>query len=232
MSLKTFLWPETCPFCGRLCAEGICRKCREQITSLIAGDPACMKCGKPVQSEEQEYCYDCMHTHHYYDRGTAMWLHREPVSTSIYQFKYHNQRFYAKLYAREIAAAKGAQIRKWNPDVIIPVPLHSRRKRKRGYNQAEILAYELGKMLGISVQKKFVKRIRNTEPQKRLDNRMRKYNLENAFTVKTPAAGVDCVLLIDDIYTTGNTIDAVSKVLKKAGVSKVYFLTISIGQGY
>lgn len=191
-----------------------------------------MKCGKPVSASEQEYCHDCMHTYHYYEKGMAMWLHKEPVSTSVYQFKYHNQRFYGRTYATEIAAEKRTQILSWRPEMIIPVPLHSKRKRKRGYNQAEILSCELGKVLGIPVCRKLVKRIRYTEPQKKLDNRMRKHNLEKAFVVTRSMEGVRAVLVVDDIYTTGSTIDAVAKALKKAGVSKVYFLTISIGQGY
>ncbi len=232
MNLKKILWPETCPFCGKVCADGICGECRKRVDSLQIKEPTCMKCGKPVSASEQEYCHDCAHTHYYYEKGMAMWLHKEPVSTSVYQFKYHNQRFYGKLYAAEIAAEKGAQILRWRPEIIIPVPLHSKRKRKRGYNQAEILSCELGKILEIPVCRKLVKRIRYTEPQKKLGNRMRKRNLEKAFAVTHSMEGVKSVLVVDDIYTTGSTIDAVAKELRKAGVSKVYFLTISIGQGY
>lgn len=190
-----------------------------------------MKCGKPVRYKEQEYCRDCMHTHHYYDRGVGLWLHKEPVNTSIYQFKYHNQRVFGQYYAKEIAVHYETLIRRWNPNLIIPIPLHKKRRRKRGYNQAGILAEELGLLLGIPVDKTSVQRIRYTDPQKKLDNKKRKQNLSRAFAVKS-MKGVKNVLLIDDIYTTGSTIDAVAKVLKDAGVEKVNFLTISIGQGY
>ena len=83
-----------------------------------------MRCGKPVQYKEQEYCHDCAHTYHYYDRGAALWLHKEPVSTSIYQFKYHNQRRFGFYYASEMAFRCRNLIRQWNPEAIIPVPLH------------------------------------------------------------------------------------------------------------
>lgn len=123
-------------------------------------------------------------------------------------------------------------IRGWGPDLIMPVPLHKRRRRKRGYNQAGILGRRLGRLLGIRVDDKSLVRRAYTDPQKKLGRRERKKNLRNAFALKESFKPVPAVLLVDDIYTTGNTIDAVSEVLKKKGVEKVYFLTISIGQGY
>lgn len=211
---------------------GICPVCRKKLDQLLVKQPKCMRCGKPVRREEQEYCRDCAHTHHYYDRGVSVWLHKEPVSTSIYQFKYHNQRAFGRYYAEEIAAQYEALIRTWNPDLLIPVPLHSKRRRKRGYNQAQILADELGKLLDIPVDHKAVRRVRYTDAQKTLDNRKRRANLKNAFAVEKSLEKVKNVILTDDIYTTGSTVDAVSKILKESGVEKVYFLTISIGQGY
>lgn len=230
------LWPETCPFCGKVNKDGVCAKCARAAEKLFVVEPRCMKCGKPVRYKEQEYCHDCRHIHHYYDRGAGVWLHKNPVSRSIYQFKYHNQRVYARFYAEVIADRYGRLIREWKPQGIVPVPLHIRRRRKRGYNQAELLAEELSKLVGIPVMNHLVKRIHYTDPQKQFDNRMRRKNLEHAFAPGIASgqwpAKLHRVLIIDDIYTTGNTIDQVSKILKDRGVQKVYFLTISIGQGY
>lgn len=191
-----------------------------------------MKCGKPIRYAEREYCHDCQKTEHFYDRGCSLWLHKEPVNTSIYRFKYHNQRVFARYYAEEIVNAFHDEICRWNPDIIIPVPLHWRRRRKRGYNQSALLAKEIGEKMKISVDASLVKRIRYTDPQKKLDHNKRKANLWHAFRVGNLPRNVKRVLLIDDIYTTGNTIDAISRELKKKGAEKVYFLTISIGQGY
>lgn len=232
LKLKEILWPGTCPFCGNVSADGICPDCRKRTDRLLVREPRCMKCGKPVRYAEQEYCRDCLHTYHYYDRGVAMWLHKEPVSKSVYRFKYQNQRFYAELYAREISAKYGALIQRWAPEVIVPVPLHPGRRRKRGYNQTEILAEELGNILQIPVSGKLVRRVRDTKPQKILDNRERRQNLRKAFVQGASSQGPERVLIVDDIYTTGSTVDAVAKVLRTMGVQKVYFLTISIGQGY
>lgn len=115
--------------------------------------------------------------------------------------------------------------------MILPVPLHHKRRKKRGYNQAELIATELGKLTSLSVETDAVYRVKNTNPQKVLDNRNRAKNLSHAFAVSRKWRVRPVVLLIDDIYTTGSTINSVAKILKKRGVQKVYFLTISIGQG-
>lgn len=229
---EKLFWPEICPFCGRAFWEGICPSCRKKINRILVEEPRCMKCGKPVLSETQEYCADCGHTHHYYDRGMSLWLHRKPVSTSIYWFKYHNQRVFGYYYAKEMAARFGTVIRQWRPDCIIPIPLHPRRKRQRGYNQAEILALELSRLTGVSVESKALIRSRCTTAQKKLGHQERRQNLSGAFRMEKRLKKGSTVLLIDDIYTTGNTVSSAAKALKDGGAEKVYFLTISIGQGY
>lgn len=226
------LWPEVCPFCGRSSKEGICPACREILVKLEMKEPRCMRCGKPILREEEEYCYDCAHTHHFYDRGVSVWLHKKPVSTSIYQFKYHNQRSFGHCYIKEAVRKYESLIREWNPEVIIPVPLHTKRRRKRGYNQAEILAEELGKQLKIPVAEELVVRRKNTTPQKQKNKKERRQSLSGTFAQRYRIGKIRSVLIIDDIYTTGSTVDEVSRILKRAGAEKVYYLTISIGQGY
>jgi len=228
----TWLWPEVCPFCGRVSSQGICTACRGKAEELRIRGPRCMQCGKPVRYAEQEYCYDCRNMVHRYDRGFGLWLHEQPVSTSIYQFKYHNQRRYGVLYAEELARCYGHMIKSWKPDLIIPIPLHKKRRRKRGYNQAAVVSRELGKSLGIPMDETHLIRKVYTKPQRALGAQERRKNLKNAFAVKAGFRSVSAVLLVDDIYTTGNTMDAAAEALKKTGVEKVYFLTISIGQGY
>ena len=195
-----------------------------------------MRCGKPVRSFQQEYCRDCEHTHHYYDQGAALWLHKDPVSQSVYRFKFHNQRHFVKYYAKEMSQHLGEIVSRWNVDLLIPVPLYPWKMRKRGYNQAGLLARELGNIWKIDVDENVVFRIRNTKPQKKLDPTKRKQNLNTAFKVrktkKTESLSGKRVMIIDDIYTTGSTVDAVAKVLKASEVEKVYYLPISIGQGY
>lgn len=224
------LYPQTCCFCGKVCKDNICKECAKKITYIQ--EPICKKCGKPIRYEEKEYCGDCIGKELYYEQGRSVWLHTGKVRWSIYQFKYHNRRIYGKFYAEELFRLYGSLIEKWKIDVIIPVPLHRKRQRKRGYNQAEIVAKHLGKLTGICVDAKAVVRAYNTKPQKELSHRERKKNLKHAFRVAKHWEKEKNVLLIDDIYTTGNTIDSVARVLKENGAQKVWFLTISIGQGF
>ncbi|MCI9247643.1 MAG: ComF family protein [Dorea sp.] len=231
--LKLF-WPEVCPFCGKVSAQGICGECRKKTDRLKVREPKCMKCGKPVKDAEQEYCRDCLDARHEYDRGAALWVHKPPVNTSVYQFKFHNRRSFGSFYAKEMAAEYGEALAGWGIDIIIPVPLYPGKYKKRGYNQAAVLARELGKVLDIPVEERLLKRIRETAPQKNLTPRKRRQNLNGAFSVEKRRRVFlksRSVLLTDDIYTTGSTVDEAAKTLKKAGAEKVFYLAISIGQG-
>lgn len=231
LKLLEFLYPPVCPFCQKVTDDstGICAACRAGLPYIE--EPRCMKCGKPVRDEEQEYCRDCGGRTPAYEQGRSLWLHVRPVTDAVYQFKFHNKRYYAEIFAEEMVRRYGAWIRDRKVEEILPVPLYSGRRRERGFNQAELLAKGVGRRMGIPVNTEAVFRIRSTRPQKELDDRERIRNLQGAFGVSRHWKPAKCVLLIDDIYTTGNTIHRISKVLKKAGAQKVYFLTISIGQG-
>lgn len=189
-----------------------------------------MKCGKPVLEAEKEYCPDCEKHNLSYDQGKSVWVHKGAVAKSIYQFKYKNKRNYGKIFAREMGTLYMDQIKRWEIQEIIPVPIHKKRRRKRGYNQTEIVVDELGKILGLPVNKKAVVRIHNTTPQKNLDRINRVENLKEAFEILPDYKPLKKILIVDDIYTTGSTIHTIAKILKENGAEKVYFLTISIGQ--
>lgn len=122
------------------------------------------------------------------------------------------------------------KLKEWKIGLILPIPLHWKRKRKRGYNQAEILARELGKRTGIAVCTDRLLRIRNTRPLKLFDRKERMEVLQGAFAVRSSSDFPENILLIDDIYTSGSTMEHAAGILKRAGVQNVYFLTVSIGQ--
>lgn len=229
MSLRV-LYPQTCYFCGEISRTAICENCAKKIVYIQ--EPRCKTCGKPIRYEEKEYCEDCTKRKFYYDQGRSLWIHKGPVAWSVYQFKYHNRRIYGAFYAKELWRLYAKWIKDMEIDVIIPVPLHWRRRKNRGYNQAEIVARHLSRYSGIPMNRWAIKRIRYTERQKNLNNKERRKNLEGAFKITKSWKQVSRVLLVDDIYTTGNTIDEIAKVLKAKGAEKVYFLAISIGQGF
>lgn len=226
--LLGFLYPAKCPFCGKIWS-GICDDCREKYPMIR--EPRCKKCGKPIQKETDEYCYDCKKTEHYYEWGRSLWLHKAPVNEAIYAFKYKNRRCYGEVFARELAKAYGKSLKQQKVELIIPIPLHKSRRRERGYNQTEIIAKYLGDYTGIEVDYASLVRKKKTNPQIRYGDKDRKKNMKNAFALKKKI-NVENVVLIDDIYTTGSTIDEAARLLKKSGVTNVCFLTISVGQGY
>lgn len=224
------LYPQTCCFCGKVSKKNICEDCVGKIQYIE--EPRCKRCGKPVRYERQEYCYDCQGKEFFFEQGKNVWMHTGVVKQSIYQFKYRNRRIYGEFYAKEMYRLFGTWIRENGIDLIIPVPLHAKRRKERGYNQAEILAECLGGLTGIRVEKAAVIRRKYTSPQKRLDNKERRKNLHNAFAVVKDLNSFKNILIVDDIYTTGSTINEVAKTITLNFTSKVWFLTISIGQGF
>lgn len=225
------LYPKKCPFCRTILAkdeDGICKKCRRAIIPIE--EPRCMKCGKPLLKAEEEYCFDCKKYNHEFEDGISLWIHKPPVSDALYRFKYNGLKCYGEVFAKEAVKNFYDYMDKRNIDAFVPIPLSTKRYRIRGYNQAEILAEELSKLTEIPV-KNVLKRVRETNPQKQLNDLERKKNIKDAFAVKEVDA-LKSVMLIDDIYTTGSTLDEAAKTLKNEGVSKVHFLTISIGQGF
>ncbi len=229
--ILSVFFPRRCPLCDEVISYGrlICLSCEKKIP--IIREPVCKKCGKPLENERQEFCSDCTRKKHNYIQGKAVFSYEKEMKLSMYRFKYANRREYADFYA-EIAKNR---YKDWityrNIEAIVPVPLYAGKKRKRGYNQAEVFAERLGKKCGIPVEKSLIKRVRNTVPQKELNEQQRKDNLKGAFQLGSNIVKYNIILLVDDIYTTGVTVDAVADTLIKAGVSKVYILSICIGQG-
>lgn len=228
----SLLFPGRCPFCDGIIPMGAfqCGECGGKLP--VVRQPFCCKCGQPLEDGRREYCADCTRKRHSYTRGRAVYVYEGAVKTSLYRFKYGGRREYAACYARQAAESYGAWIRELKPEALVPVPLHPRRRRKRGYNQAELFARELGERLGLPVYSRLVRRRVDTRPQKELNDVQRKKNLKNAFTIPENIVQLKKVLLVDDIYTTGSTVDAVAEALRAAGVEQVYVLCISIGRGY
>ncbi len=114
---------------------------------------------------------------------------------------------------------------------MIPVPIHRIRRAKRGYNQAQEYATELSKYCGIPVMSDIIKRKKSTVPLKKLGEAERKNNLKKAFIIAPNVVKLKSIIIVDDIYTTGATIDAMARLLKEAGVDSIMFVTVAIGSG-
>lgn len=224
------IFPPKCPFCHRICAEGICATCEEELPRI--GSVFCMKCGKPLRHEEEELCRNCRKTNLLFNQGKSIWSNKRAVSLALYRFKYNNYRCYGKIFAKAIFEEGFETIRRWKIEQIIPVPLAKKKRRMRGYNQAEILAKELSIMAGIELNTTALIREKETKPQKKLAPIERRLNLQDAFVVKRPEELKLKILIVDDIYTTGATISEVTRALKSVGVQDIYFFTVCIGMQY
>ena len=230
--LVSIFFPRRCPVCDEVIPYGkkICGICAEKV--LYIKEPSCKKCGKQLEDERREYCGDCSRKRHYYDQGKAIFSYQKAMKLSMYRFKYSGRREYADFFAEEAVTMYGKWLVQRGIEVIVPVPMYAAKKRSRGYNQAEVFARALGREVTLPVEGKLVVRTRNTMPQKSLNDRQRKDNLKGAFQVRTNIVKYSKILLVDDIYTTGATIDAVAEVLKESGAKEVYFLSICVGEGY
>ena len=222
------LYPRRCPVCHDIAVPGgsrICNVCREKLKPITG--PRCFRCSKPLKREEQEYCKDCRKTR-LFDQGIGIFPYGSVLQESLFKLKYGKRQEYASFYGQIAAVYSREIIRNWGVEIIIPIPLHRKRMEKRGYNQAELIAEALGKTLCIPVDSRLMKRKVNTRPQKELDYRERKQNMKNAFFLKGENR-YRRILLVDDIYTTGSTIEAAAELLKRNGAENVFFLTIAMG---
>ena len=228
--LVNIFFPKTCPMCGKVIKKKlICDNCNEKMT--VIREPKCEKCGKPLDTNEKIYCEDCGKRQHFFTRGVALFEHTGDLRESVYKFKFGNAREYGEFYGQTAAKQYKNVFRAWNIQIMIPIPMYYKKEIKRGYNQAEVFANCVSKYTGIPVDKKSLIRKKPTVAQKELNDEMRRANLEGAFAVDASrVSSYKSVLLVDDIYTTGSTVDACAKLLKKAGVDKVYVLCISIGR--
>lgn len=224
------LYPFRCPVCDEIVmpkGQLICRGCFEVLS--FVRQPVCKKCGKEVFCSTVEYCLDCSRHRRSFEYGVALLNYDERARHSMAGIKYRNKRQYLEFYVEAVCVRFGRQILRMGADALVPVPIHPSRRRKRGFNQAEILAEGIGGKLGIPVCSGLLVRNKRTAPQKELSPLERLKNLEEAFAVGTGVEDMESVIIVDDIYTTGSTVEACTRMLKAAGVKRVYFIAVCIG---
>jgi ComF family protein len=214
------LLPQFCLGCGRE-GSALCSICLSHFPAISS--PICRRCGLPLTRES---CPNCQRREPSFDGLRSPFRFERLVREAIHLFKYQNLRCLAKPLAAELAGYL-----KRNPlpaDLIVPVPLHRKKLRERGYNQSELVALELGRMVGLQVDCKSLERSLETKPQARLEKAaQRRRNVAGAFQCldKTPAGRK--ILIIDDVATSGETIHSCALPLKQAGASSIWGLTIA-----
>lgn len=208
------LLPKRCSVCDMHDTHGFCADCRQLLPWIMTG---CEICGTELL--EVGVCGACQARRPYYDHAVIPFKYREPVSRQIQTLKYHEQLVHASNLGAMIC------MRVWKdpqplPEVLIPVPLHSARLRQRGYNQAMEIARWVGKELGIEVNYKLLARVKNTASQTGLGEKERHVNMRGAFQATLPMKYAR-VGLVDDVVTSGSTVNAAARALKRAGVETV-----------
>ncbi len=207
------LVPARCPVCTAR-SRGICTHCRELLPWITVG---CEICGTALY--EVGVCGGCQTRRPRYDHSVIPLHYRAPVSEHIQTLKYHRQLNHADSLGALICR------RVWQtqtplPDLLIPVPLHPRRLRERGYNQALEITRRIATELDIEVDYSSLARIKNTIPQVGLGGRARRRNVRGAFQTVAPIRGAH-VALVDDVVTSGSTVNAAAHALKQSGVTTV-----------
>lgn len=230
-TIVSIVFPRRCPICDRPVKPFgalACTECENKVRYVTG--PTCFKCGKPIEDETKEFCGDCERTRHFYDRGYPLFEYRS-VASSIYRFKYKGRQEYAAWYGEKIVEKMGRKILSLRPDALIPVPVHKSKMRTRGYNQAALIAGEISDRLGIPVLDNAVVRDKKTVPLKDYTPAERNNILRGAFKLASNDVKLNSIIIIDDIYTTGATIDGVSEVLKASGADRINFVTLAAGRG-
>ncbi|MEM7800457.1 MAG: ComF family protein [Chloroflexota bacterium] len=222
LRLVNLLVPPKCANC-HAAGKIMCDACREKIELVIA--PYCRICGRP--SFSRTVCRSCELNPPMVDLIRAATFYIPPVIDFVHQFKYHDQ-FGLQTPMSQIL------IDHWENlfgacrfDLVVPIPLARVRERTRGYNQAELLAAPLSHYLGVPTSKRTLVRVRETVPQAKLSGKDRKKNMKGSFRTRQIDSGIKRVLLVDDVYTTGATLDAAAEALKSEGVDFVAAYTFA-----
>ncbi|ANG61855.1 hypothetical protein A8C75_04735 [Marinobacterium aestuarii] len=194
---------------------GLCHRCLADMPRIA---PACQRCALPLEGSDGLICGRCQKRPPPFDRTFAAFAYRFPLNQLIPLIKYQGQTgqlgWLADGLADHLQHCDGEL-----PQVLIPIPLAPSRLRRRGYNQAALLAGRLGRDLGIPIDLRSLAKPKETAHQMELKGEARRHNLRGAFSWSGPA--YDHVALIDDVMTTGTTVSEISRLLKKAGVRRV-----------
>jgi ComF family protein len=228
-ALKTFadiVIPNLCFVCEEKITSGhLCKKCVEKIEFLFP--PLCKLCSRPFVPNKKRICGKCKSTNAFpYEQLICVTTYREPIASLIHLFKYENYSYLSDtLSALMIKHLAKIGFKFSDYDIIIPVPMHRAKLRERGYNQSELLAKTIAKHFNISLRNDIIN-VKSLRPQQaKLDGTKRKENLKDLFEVKENMEGKN-IMLIDDIFTTGQTVKECAAALKGKG-ARVTVLTLA-----
>ena len=211
-----------CLLCQNPLGErGICQQCLSLLPVILH---ACYRCGLPLESTSDRLCGQCLKHPPYIDHTVSLFHYTSPVAQLVCELKFRQGLEYAlplgALMAEHIQA-RVSELRLELPEVVIPVPLHPKRMRQRGYNQALELARPIARQLGLPIDNHLCLRSRHTHEQSQLAIEDRKRNIRSAFALQEGAKLYRHVAIVDDVVTTGQTVNELARVFKQAGIKRV-----------
>ncbi|HCX73838.1 MAG TPA: hypothetical protein DHM37_08980, partial [Candidatus Cloacimonas sp.] len=220
----SLIYPKICLNCNTKIEDSsdfLCVNCQKELTFL--DDNLCPKCGSPQNAQN---CKICGNFH--FTKARSVFPFSKPVRTLIHYLKYDEFTKIADL----LALYSYEYLQKYSPfptiDIICPVPLHKIRKRSRGFNQAEKISSRIASYMGWKHIPDLLLRKKYTSTQTKLSKKERSANVSNAFCLNSKYQIKNrAILVVDDVFTTGSTVNAISKVLEKYEVSGIYILTIA-----
>ncbi len=218
------LFPPRCAGCQRV-GFWLCPQCRAALE--LIRPPVCARCGRPIAEAafSTRLCPICQNIPLHIDGIRSAAYFEDPLRKAIHRFKYNNLPDLAASLGEILS--QGWQALQPPGELIVPVPLHPNRRQERGYNQATLLARQLGESCGLPVLEKALLRVRETAPQINLNAQERKENVQGAFRCGNYDLKGKQVLLIDDVCTTGATLEACSLALHQGQVRSVWALTLA-----
>ena len=230
--LLDVLYPPRCPVCESILLPSedlICGRCEASLPYVR--EPFCMCCGKPLWRHESQLCADCEARPHLFEEGRAVFLYEKGVRLSVNRLKFLNRREYIPFYGECLYQLFLEMQPFWRAQCLVPVPMHPKKRAVRGFDQAMLLARSLCGQCRLPLEENLLVRTRFTQSSKKLSRSERRKNLRGVFAVRPEADIPSSVILIDDIYTTGATMDEAAYALRHRGVKRVFFLTLCIGRG-
>jgi ComF family protein len=227
-------YPRSCEGCGASLNENdglyLCLDCLAHAS--VIRYPFCRICGQPVFGMiDHEYaCYHCSEKRPHYDKARSCVMYDGVMRELLIRFKYYSALWLVPDFAVIMRAVLDAEFELEGIDGFAAVPLYHSKKRQRGFNQADVLACELAKSYRKSLYSKFIKRTRRTDTQTKLTAHKRQSNVSKAFgTRRSRWLEGRRLILIDDVMTTGATVNECARVLKQAGAARVEVLTLARG---
>jgi len=200
-----------CLLCGEESGpELLCAACVAELPTLVEHCPQCA-----LPSPAGAVCGSCLERPPHYDRTLALWRYEFPCDRLVQALKYRARLALAGFFARSVASRPLPEV-----DLIVPMPLHPKRLAERGFNQALEIARGLARHLGRPIEPRGVLRVKDTPPQTRLPYEERAKNVRGAFLCKLDLSGAS-VAVVDDVMTTGATLNELARALKRAGAARV-----------